>query len=47
MKKQFWGRHVWSRGYFRRSSGNVTDEAIAEYIAHQNENQDEDFRVDG
>jgi putative transposase len=47
LKKQFWGRHLWARGYFCCSSGNVTDEIIAEYIANQNENQDEDFRVDG
>jgi putative transposase len=46
LKKQFWGRHLWARGYFCCSSGNVTDEIIAEYIANQNENQDEDFRVD-
>ncbi|MFL6449199.1 MAG: transposase, partial [Bryobacteraceae bacterium] len=45
--KQFWGRHLWARGYFCCSSGNVTDEIIAEYIANQNESQDEDFRVDG
>jgi putative transposase len=47
LKKQFWGRHLWARGSFCCSSGNVTDEIIAEYIANQNENQDEDFRVDG
>ena len=47
LKKQFWGRHVWARGYFCCSSGNVTDEVIAEYISNQNENQDEGFRVDG
>ena len=47
LKKQFWGRHLWARGYFSCSSGNVTDEVIAEYISNQNENQDEDFRVDG
>jgi putative transposase len=47
LKKQFWGRHLWVRGYFCCSSGNVTDEVIAEYIAHQNDTQDEDFRVDG
>jgi putative transposase len=32
IKKQFWGRHLWARGYFCRSSGNVTDEIVAEYI---------------
>jgi putative transposase len=47
LKKQFWGRHVWARGYFSCSSGNVTDEVIAKYIADQNVDQDEDFNVDG
>jgi REP element-mobilizing transposase RayT len=47
LKKQFWGRHLWARGYFCCSSGNVTDEVVAEYIANRNQNQDEDFRVDG
>ena len=47
MKKFFWGHHMWARGYFCCSSGNVTDEIIAEYIANQNEARDDDFRVDG
>ena len=47
MKKFFWGHHMWARGYFCCSSGNVTDEVIAEYIANQNEERDDDFRVDG
>ena len=33
LSKQFWGRHIWGRGYFAASSGNVTDEVIMEYIA--------------
>src|SRR6201996_4378378 len=47
LKKQFWGRHVWARGYFCCSSGNVTDEIVAQYIANQNTTPDEDFKVDG
>ena len=35
LQKQYWGRHLWARGYFVASSGNVTDEAIMEYIRHQ------------
>ena len=35
IQKQYWGRHLWARGYFVASSGNVTDEAIAEYIRGQ------------
>jgi putative transposase len=30
LRATFWGRHLWGRGYFVASSGNVTDEAIAE-----------------
>jgi putative transposase len=35
IEKQYWGRHLWARGYFVASSGNVTDEVIAEYIRGQ------------
>lgn len=35
LNKQYWGRHLWARGYFVASSGNVTDEIIAEYIQNQ------------
>jgi len=41
------GQHMWARGYFCCSTGNVTDEIIADYIAHQNDNRDDDFKVDG
>ena len=35
LSKMFWGRHLWARGYFVASSGNVTDEVIAKYIEMQ------------
>jgi putative transposase len=35
LNKQFWGQHLWARGYFAASSGNVTDEVILEYIRNQ------------
>jgi putative transposase len=35
IQKQYWGRHLWARGYFVASSGNVTDEVIMEYIKQQ------------
>jgi putative transposase len=35
IKNQFWGQHLWARGYFAASSGNVTNEVIAEYIRTQ------------
>ena len=44
LSKQFWGQHLWARGYFVASSGNVTDEVIIEYIKNQDieENQKAD-----
>ena len=47
LRKKFWGRHLWARGYFCVSSGNVTDEVIKEYIEQQSRDQDSDFRVEG
>ena len=32
LKKTYWGRHFWARGYFSATSGNVTDDIINEYI---------------
>ncbi len=38
LKKAYWGRHLWARGYFVASSGNVTDDIIKQYIESQGEN---------
>jgi len=47
LNRAFWGRHMWARGYFVASSGNVTDEVIMKYIEEQgNEPLDGDFKVD-
>jgi putative transposase len=49
LAKQCWGRHLWARGYFAASSGNVTDEVIAQYIelqTHPERDRDDDFTVD-
>jgi len=35
LNRQYWGRHLWARGYFVASSGNVTDEVILKYIQSQ------------
>jgi len=31
LRKRFWGRHFWARGYLAVSSGNITDEMVKEY----------------
>ena len=48
LRRQFWGQHLWARGYFVASSGNVTDEIIAQYIESQGQQpsaDDKDFQV--
>ena len=47
LKKQFWGRYFWARGYFCCSSGNVTDEVIKQYIEQQDHATDDDFKIHG
>lgn len=32
LNRQFWERHLWARGCFAASSGNITDEIVAECI---------------
>ena len=49
LRKKFWGRHLWARGYLAVSSGNVTDEMIREYIDEQEGEQiadDSRFPID-
>jgi putative transposase len=48
LSRTFWGRHIWARGYFVASSGNVTDEVIIKYIEMQGkEPEDGNFKVEG
>ena len=49
ISKLFWGRHLWARGYFVATSGNVTDEVIMEYIKTQDEGSEanDDFSISG
>lgn len=49
LKRAFWGQHLWARGYFAASTGNVTDEVIRKYIEEQERMeraQDAEFRVE-
>ena len=32
LRKRYWGRHFWCRGYFCTTSGNITNKAILEYL---------------
>jgi len=34
LKKRYWGRHFWARGYFCVTAGELTKEMIDEYLSH-------------
>jgi len=47
LKKKYWGQHLWARGYFCGTVGNVTEEIIRNYIASQGlEKKDEIFKIE-
>ena len=46
LRKRYWGQHLWARGYWVASSGNVTDEVWKDYIKNQQPPEpDDDFTV--
>ena len=50
LRKKFWGRHFWARGYMAVSTGTITDEMIKEYLEEQEGEQiadDSRFPIDG
>jgi len=46
LRKRYWGQHLWARGYWVASSGNVTDEVWQKYIENQTpEEPDDNFKI--
>jgi putative transposase len=46
LRKRYWGQHLWGRGYWVVSSGNVTDDMWQRYIEDQKpEVPDDKFKV--
>ena len=48
LRKRYWGQHLWARGYFAVSVGNITDEIVKQYLEHHFEGTEgEDaFRIE-
>ena len=48
LKRRYWGRHFWARGYFCVTSGDLTEEMIKDYLDHHFEPKSNDnFRTEG
>ena len=46
LKKRYWGRHLWARGYFCATVGAVNEDTVREYIESQKWDEEvEGFRV--
>jgi putative transposase len=46
LRKRYWGQHLWAKGYWVATSGNVTDEVWLEYIKNQKAPEpDDNFKV--
>jgi putative transposase len=47
IKKRYWGRHFWARGYFCATVGQMTDEMVKEYLEHHFEpKKDDGFKIE-
>jgi putative transposase len=48
LRRQFWGKHFWARGYLAVSTGNITDEMVKKYIEEQEGEEVEEgrFQID-
>jgi putative transposase len=40
LKKRYWGRHFWARGYFCVTAGELTRQMIEEYLEHHFEGKE-------
>ena len=44
IKKRYWVRRFWGRGYFSTTSGKITEQTILQYIASHSEKPTDDSR---
>lgn len=47
LRKRYYGGHLWTRGFYSATSGNITDEQIIEYVRNQDRDKeaDDNFQV--
>jgi putative transposase len=47
LRKRYWGQHLWARGYFCATVGQVTEEMIEDYIeSHVTPSPDDQFTLE-
>ena len=45
LKKRYWGQHMWERGYFCGTVGQVDEETIKNYIENQGKEEEIEFTI--
>ena len=45
LKKRYWGQHMWARGYFCGTVGEVDEETIRHYIENQGSEEEKNFTI--
>ncbi len=46
LRKRYWGQHLWARGYFAVTAGNVNEHDVQEYIEKQEQHhKEDDFKI--
>ena len=43
LRKQYWGKHIWSTGYFCSTVGDVSLETLENYVENQNDEDEDDI----
>jgi len=47
LRKRYWGRHLWARGYFCATVGAIMDKMVKAYIDQQEKSPTDSFGVEG
>ncbi|MEP0943770.1 MAG: transposase, partial [Paracoccaceae bacterium] len=44
LKKRYWGRHFWGRGYFSTTNGAITENIVLQYLEQHIQSPTDDSR---
>ena len=45
LKRRYWGQHMWARGYFCGTVGQVDEETIRNYVENQGHEEEKNFTI--
>ncbi len=46
LRKRYYGGHMWTRGFYSATSGNITDSVIMDYVRNQDKEEEQDDRFE-